>query len=96
MVHAGEDNKIRVALIGCGGRGSGAADNCLSVENGPIELVAMADVFDYKLKQSFDGLSQKHKDKMNVPDDRKFVDFDGYKRQSIACVQATSLSWPPR
>ena len=49
-VHAGEDHTIRVALIGCGGRGTGAAANALSVENGPIELVAMADVFEDKLK----------------------------------------------
>ena len=45
-VHAGEDNTIRVALVGCGGRGSGAAANALTVNNGPVELVAMADVFD--------------------------------------------------
>ena len=43
-VHAAEDNKIRVALIGCGGRGTGAAENALQVDNGEIELVAMADV----------------------------------------------------
>ena len=38
-VHAAEDNKIRVALIGCGGRGTGAAENALQVDNGEIELV---------------------------------------------------------
>ena len=46
FAHAAEDNTIQVALIGCGGRGTGAAQNCLSVQNGPIKLVAMADVFD--------------------------------------------------
>ena len=44
-VHAAEDNTLRVALIGCGGRGTGAAVNALSVKHGPIKLVAMADVF---------------------------------------------------
>ena len=44
-VHAAEDNTIRVALIGCGGRGTGAAANALSTKSGPIKLVAMADVF---------------------------------------------------
>ena len=91
MVHAGEDNNIRVALIGCGGRGTGAADNALSVENGPIQLVAMADVFDYKLKQSYDGLKEKHKDKVDVPDDRKFVDFDGYKK-AIDCLRPGDIA----
>ena len=52
-VHAAEDNTIRVALIGCGGRGTGAAANALSVENGPIKLVAMADVFADRLAASF-------------------------------------------
>src|SRR5882724_7451789 len=47
-VHVGENNTIRVALVGCGGRGTGAALNALSVADGPIELVAMADVFPEK------------------------------------------------
>src|SRR5688572_28856548 len=41
-VHVGESNTIRVALVGCGGRGTGAAVHALSVTDGPIELVAMA------------------------------------------------------
>ncbi len=44
-VHAAENNTIQVALVGCGGRGTGAATNALRVNNGPIKLVAMADVF---------------------------------------------------
>src|SRR5262249_43942999 len=48
-VHAAEDNTIRVALVGCGGRGTGAAANALSTRSGPIKLVAMADVFKEKL-----------------------------------------------
>ncbi|MFN5468050.1 MAG: twin-arginine translocation signal domain-containing protein, partial [Pirellulaceae bacterium] len=52
-VHAAEDNTIQVALVGCGGRGTGAASNALSVNNGPIRLVAMADVFPDKLSSSY-------------------------------------------
>ena len=44
-VHASENNTIQVALVGCGGRGTGAAANALSTKNGPIKLVAMADIF---------------------------------------------------
>ena len=53
-VHAAENNTIQVALIGCGGRGTGAAVNALSVkpENGPTKLVAMADVFENRLNSS--------------------------------------------
>jgi predicted dehydrogenase len=80
FVHAAEDNTLQVALIGCGGRGTGAADNALSVTGPPINLVAMVDVFKNKLTGSFDTLKRKHGDRVDVPDDRKFIGFDGYKQ----------------
>ncbi len=79
-VHAGEDNTIQVALIGCGGRGTGAGANCLSVNNGPIKLVAMADVFPEKLSSSYAQLSTQFTDKVDVPEDRRYIGFDGYKK----------------
>lgn len=85
-VHAAENNTIQLALIGCGGRGSGAADNALSVKNGPIKLVAMADVFDYRLKGSCEALSRAHPDKMDVPEERKFIGFDAYMK-AIDCLR---------
>jgi len=48
-VHAAESSTIQLALIGCGGRGSGAAVNALNTKSGPIKLVAMADVFEDRL-----------------------------------------------
>jgi hypothetical protein len=45
QVHAAENNSISVALIGCGGRGTGAAGDAMSVKTGPTKVVAMADVF---------------------------------------------------
>ena len=60
-VHAGEDNTIQVALVGCGGRGTGAAQNALSVNNGPIKLVAMADVFPNRLQDSLSNLKKDEK-----------------------------------
>jgi len=79
-IYAGENNTIKVVLIGCGGRGTGAADNALSVNNGPIKLVALADVFENRLARSYENLKKKHGDKVDVPDDRKFIGFDGYKK----------------
>jgi predicted dehydrogenase len=79
-VHAAEDNKIRVALIGCGGRGTGAAENALQVDNGEIELVAMADVFENRLSSSYSKLKENFPNKVDVPPDRQFVSFDGYKK----------------
>ena len=79
-MYAAENNTIKVVLIGCGGRGTGAADNALSVKNGPIKLVALADVFEDRLKRSYDGLVKQHANKMDVPQDRRFLGFDGYKK----------------
>src|SRR5688572_19983032 len=56
QVHAAHDSTIQGVLIGCGGRGTGAAANFLSVNNGPIKLVAMADVFLKRLDDSLQNL----------------------------------------
>jgi predicted dehydrogenase len=76
-VHAAENNTIKVALIGCGGRGTGAASQALSTKGGPIKLIALADVFDNRVKSSYENLKQAHAKQVDVPDDRKFVGFDG-------------------
>jgi len=79
-VHAAENNTIQLALIGCGGRGTGAAADALATQKlGPIKLVAMADVFQNRLASSFQNLKQGHPAQVDVPDDRKFVGFEGYK-----------------
>lgn len=79
-VHAAENNTIQVALVGCGGRGTGAATNALRVDNGPIKLVAMADVFPNKLSSSLAQLTKDTNEKLDVPEDRRFIGFDGYKK----------------
>src|ERR1017187_1821381 len=55
-VYAAENNLTRIVLIGCGGRGTGAAMNALSVQQVPLKLVAMADVFQNRLDASYDRL----------------------------------------
>jgi hypothetical protein len=55
--YAAEANTIQVALVGCGGRGTGAAANALATTSGPIKLVAMADVFAERLNRSHDALT---------------------------------------
>ena len=96
-VHAAEDNKIRVALIGCGGRGTGAAENALQVNNGEIQLVAMADVFENRLSSSYSSLKEKFKEKVDVPKDRQFVSFDGYKQamDTLRPGDVAILTTPP-
>lgn len=80
-VHAAEDNTIRLALIGCGGRGSGAVRDALSVPNsGPVKLHAMADLFGNRLERSHKALTDQLGDKIDVPADRRFLGFDAFKK----------------
>lgn len=79
-VHAAEDNTIRLAIIGCGPRGTGAVGNALSSPNGPCRLVAMADLFEEKLNKAYQALSTEFTDKVDVPPERRFLGFDAYKK----------------
>ncbi|MDP6556661.1 MAG: twin-arginine translocation signal domain-containing protein, partial [Pirellulaceae bacterium] len=79
-VHAADSNTIQVALVGCGGRGTGAAKNALQVKNGPVKLVAMADVFQDRQDISHKSLATQFPNQVDVPKDRKFVGFDAYKK----------------
>jgi predicted dehydrogenase len=96
-VHAGENNTIQVALVGCGGRGTGAAENALSTKSGPIKLVAMADVFADKLASSHKSISRGFSKQVDVPQERQFIGFDAYKK-AMDCLKAGDvviLTTPP-
>src|SRR5690606_37091064 len=76
--YAAPANELKLALIGCGGRGTGAAFQALAT--GPnIKIVAMADAFRDRLDNAYKALSEKYGDKLSVSEDMKFVGFDGYK-----------------
>jgi len=83
--HAAEDNTIRLALVGCGGRGTGAVANALSTTGGPVKLVAMADLFEDRLTGSLGRLANGFAEKVDVPAERQFVGFDAY-RKAIDCL----------
>ncbi|MDD4787905.1 MAG: gfo/Idh/MocA family oxidoreductase, partial [Pirellulales bacterium] len=85
-VHAGEDNTIQLALVGCGGRGTGAAANALSTKSGPVKLVAMADVFEQRLASSYRNLQKMFAGQVDVPQERRFIGFDAY-RQAMECLR---------
>jgi predicted dehydrogenase len=91
FVHAAGSNLIQVALIGCGGRGSGAAAQALSTKSGPIKLVAMADVFESKLNRSFENLRKQPAEKFDVPPDRQFLGFDAYKK-AMDCLKPGDIA----
>ncbi len=90
---AGSDT-IKVALIGCGSRGTGAAFQSLNADDG-IKLVAMADILEDRLVESYDLLSQRYGDtgKLDVPEEHKFVGFDAYK-DAIALADVVLLTTP--
>lgn len=95
--YANEENTIDLALIGCGGRGSGAIVNALSIDAGPIKLKAMADVFDKNLTGSFNAINGKFAEKLDVTPERKFIGFEAYK-QAMDCLKpgdVVVLTTPP-
>ena len=94
--YAAEQNTIKIALVGCGGRGTGAAVNALSTQ-GPTRLVAMADVFPQRLETSLKSLSGQFARQVDVPPDRQFYGMDGYKKaiDLIAPGGAVLLATPP-
>jgi predicted dehydrogenase len=92
QVHAGQDSTIQVALVGAGGRGTGAVENALSVARyGPIKLVAIADVFQNRLNNSVRGLTRSFAKQMDVPDERKFIGFDGYQK-AMDCLKPNDVA----
>ncbi|MBX3443992.1 MAG: Gfo/Idh/MocA family oxidoreductase [Planctomyces sp.] len=78
--YAAGDETIQLALVGCGGRGSGAAVDAMSSSCGPTKLVAMADAYEDRLKGSYEGLQGRFEKQMDVPQERQFVGFDAYRQ----------------
>ena len=95
FAHAAGSDEIKLALIGCGGRGSGAAGQALSTyQQGPVKLVAMADVHEDRLKGALGNLEKSHGARVDVPPDRQFLGFDSFKK-AIAICDVAILSTPP-
>jgi predicted dehydrogenase len=94
--YAAESNTIKVALVGCGGRGGGAAGQALSTA-GPVKLWAVADVFENKVGATLEGLRAGHGSKIDVPAERQFTGFDGYKKaiDSLSRGDVVLLATPP-
>ena len=86
FVHAASSETINIALVGCGGRGTGAAKNAMDQSGPPINLVAMADIFEHRLEGSHNSLKKNLPAQVKVPDDQKFIGFDGYKK-AIDCLK---------
>ncbi|MCA9040039.1 MAG: Gfo/Idh/MocA family oxidoreductase [Planctomycetaceae bacterium] len=91
------DDTIRVGLVGCGGRGSGAAAQALSTE-GNVKLVAMGDAFADQVESSLNGIKSQLKDRadrVDVDEDHKFAGFDAYQQVINSDVDLVILATPP-
>ena len=87
-------DRMRVGLIGCGGRGSGAANDCCSSADG-VELVAMADVFKDRLDGARKNLGGSLKEKFKVTDETAFSGLDAYQKLLATNVDMVLLTTPP-
>ncbi|MBK7652923.1 MAG: Gfo/Idh/MocA family oxidoreductase [Flammeovirgaceae bacterium] len=98
-VNTSVDDSIKIALIGCGGRGTGAAMQALLTKQN-VKLVAMADAFRDRLDGCYNELNDPNNEDGNVsqrvavPEENKFVGFDGYKK-AMALADVVILTTPP-
>ena len=92
--YAAGSDAIKVGLIGCGGRGSGAANQALSTGQQGVTLHAVADAFKEKAEGTLSNLRQKHAERVDVPEDRIFAGLDGYQKVVESC-DLVILTTPP-
>ncbi len=94
VVHAAGSDAIKVGLIGCGQRGTGAGKDVLSSAPG-VKLVAMGDVFKDRLDKSLGILKEQFADKVDVPEDRQFVGFGAFEKVLASDINYVILATPP-
>ena len=89
------DKKLKISVVGCGGRGTGAAVQALRADKN-VELVALCDAFEDRLERSLNAIIDELDGEMNikVKDKNKFVGFDGYKK-AIDLADVVILATPP-
>ncbi|RMG26198.1 MAG: gfo/Idh/MocA family oxidoreductase [Bacteroidetes bacterium] len=85
---------LKVGLIGCGGRGTGAANQALNADENVV-LHAMADIFPDRMEKSYTNLLKLHPDKVKVDKERQFLGFDAYKEVLKSGVDVVILATPP-
>ncbi len=93
--HSFGSDTIKIGLVGCGGRGTGAAIQAMNTSGGEVKLTALADVFEDRLQTAYRTCNGQHKDKVDVPKDRMFVGYDAYKQILESDVDMVILATPP-
>jgi myo-inositol 2-dehydrogenase/D-chiro-inositol 1-dehydrogenase len=93
-VFAANSDTLKVGLIGCGGRGSGAASQALHADSN-VTLTAMGDVFEDRLRGSLAALQKEHGEKVTVTPEKTFIGLDAYKKVLESGVDVVILATPP-
>jgi predicted dehydrogenase len=93
-VRAASSDQIRVGLVGCGGRGRGAAADCVNSSKN-VTLVALGDVFPDQIAAAKEEFGKRPKDKYNIADDHCFVGWDAYKKVIDSDIDYVILATPP-
>lgn len=91
---AANTDTLRIGLVGCGGRGTGAAGNAMDADKNLI-LVAMGDVFEDQLNQSHAGLDKQYPGRVQVPPEKRFTGLDAFQKVIDADVDVVLLASPP-
>ena len=90
-----ENKKLKISLVGCGGRGSGAIVQAMEADDN-VEIISMADVFSDRIEKSLKGIREHfgNKKKINLKEKNIFVGFDSYKKAIDLC-DVVILATPP-
>lgn len=96
FAHSAGSDEIKIALVGCGGRGTGAAANVLdNVTHGQVKLIALADISREKLDRSCETLEKRFKEKVDVSEGKKFIGLDAYQHIMATEADIVLLVTPP-
>src|SRR5205085_2993519 len=93
QVHAQKSETIKIGLIGCGGRGSGAADQAMSADPNVV-LTAVGDVFEDRIRTSLGALTKQQPKKVQVTPEKTFIGLDAYKKVLDSGVDLVILTTP--
>lgn len=93
--HAFGSDTIKVGLVGCGGRGTGAAIQAMNTSGGEVKLVAMADAFADRVQSGYRAIKSRHENKVDVPKEKQFVGLNAYKELLQTDCDMVILATPP-
>jgi myo-inositol 2-dehydrogenase / D-chiro-inositol 1-dehydrogenase len=94
MAHAAGGGQIKVALIGCGGRGNGAINDCMTADNS-VKVIAVADAFERQAKNAANRLRNEFKERADIPEERVFCGLDAFQKAIDSGPDMVILTTPP-